>query len=149
MLVTVTTQTADVGVAIDDGVAEVAPGDSIVYTVIVTNHGTNAVGGESVATTLSAQLSAIGWTCVASAGGSCAASGSGDVADAADLAPGGTATYTIHATVAAAASGTLESSASVTPPSGYEDPNATDNSATDVDAIAITDRIFADGFDPP
>jgi uncharacterized repeat protein (TIGR01451 family) len=149
MLVTVATALADVGVTLDDGVDAVAPGDSIVYTMIVTNHGTNAVPGESVATTLSGKLTDVAWTCAASIGGACAASGSGDIDDAADLAASGTATYTVHATVAAGATGSLESSASVTAPSGYEDPNATDDSATDIDTIAITDRIFADGFDPP
>jgi uncharacterized repeat protein (TIGR01451 family) len=149
MLVTVTAAVADAGVTLDDGVTEVVPGGNVVYTMIVTNHGTDTIPGEVVTTTLSAELTDIAWTCTASAGSLCTASGSGDVIDAMSLAPAGTATYTVQATVAAGAAGTLESSAAVFAPAGWEDPNATDNTATDIDTIAVVDRIFADGFDPP
>jgi hypothetical protein len=65
------------------------------------------------------------------------------------LAPAGTATYSVHGTVVADASGTVESSAAVFPPAGWQDPNSTDDTATDIDTIPVTDRIFANGFDPP
>jgi uncharacterized repeat protein (TIGR01451 family) len=148
VLVTVTTQPADVGVTLDDGVTEVAPGDAVVYTIIVTNHGTNTVPGEVIMMTLSARLTDIAWTCTASAGSACTASGTSDV-DAMSLAPAGTATYAVHATVAADASGTVESAVAVFPPAGWQDPNSTDDTAVDIDTIPVTDRIFADGFDPP
>lgn len=149
MLVTVTLPTADVGVTIDDGVGEVAPNDAIVYTMTLTNHGSDTVVGEHVSTVLASTLTTVQWTCVASPGGACAASGTGSIEMDVDLAPGGTVTFTISALVASDATGTLESSATVTAPPSYEDPDTTDNTATDIDIVAITDRIFADGFDPP
>jgi uncharacterized repeat protein (TIGR01451 family) len=148
MLVTVTTPIADVGITLDDGVTEVAPGDHIVYTIVVTNHGTDTVPGEVLLMTLSGALTDITWTCVPSTGSACTPSGTGDV-DAMSLAPAGTATYTVQAAVAAGAAGTVESSVTVSPPAGWNDPNMSDNSATDIDTIPITDRIFANGFDPP
>ncbi|HEY6892830.1 MAG TPA: PKD domain-containing protein, partial [Rhodanobacteraceae bacterium] len=148
MLVTVTTQTADVGVALDDGLVDVAPGGSVVYTLIATNHGSDTVVGETIVTALSPKLVDVAWTCVASSGSACTAeSGTGDIGGTIDLAPGGTVTYTIAATVASAAAGTLESTAAIGPPAGYEDPNVADNIATDIDTIG--DRIFANGFEAP
>ena len=149
MLVTVvgTLGDADVGVTLDDGVLDAFPGYGVTYTMVVTNHGTGTVPGEAVATTLSTQLTNIEWTCTASAGATCASTGSGDVDDLVDLPPGATLTYTIDALVPVGASGVLESAANVTPPPGYSDPNSTDNAASDIDTIS-DDRIFADGFDP-
>ena len=45
-------------------------------------------------------------------------------------------TYTVSATVSAAASGTLVNTATVTAPGGVTDPNPGNNSATDSDTIA-------------
>ncbi|HEX5125046.1 MAG TPA: PQQ-dependent sugar dehydrogenase [Rhodanobacteraceae bacterium] len=149
MIITVTQPIADVGVTIDDGVTEVAPGAGVVYTMTLTNHGTDLVQAEHAATALAPALTNVRWTCVATSGGACTASGNGNIAEDVDLAPGGTVTFTISAQVALNASGTLDSSATVTPPPGYEDPNTTDNTATDTDIVTISDRIFANGFDPP
>lgn len=148
MLVTVTTQVADVGVTLDDGVTDVEPGGSVVYTMVVTNHGADAVAGEAIAMGTSFQLVDVTWTCVASAGSTCtASSGTGGIGGTIDLASGGTTTYTISAMVPTDATGVLDSIATIDPPAGYEDPNTTDNVANDIDTIG--DRIFANGFDPP
>jgi hypothetical protein len=148
MLVTVTTPLADVGVTLDDGVYDVEPGDPLVYTMIVTNHGTDAVPGEGVAMGTAPQVVDVTWTCVASPGSTCtASSGTGAFGGPIDLAPGGTTTYTISATVATGATGFIDSIASINPPIGYEDPNTGDNLSNDVDFVG--DHIFANGFDPP
>ena len=139
---------ADVGVTLDDGTTQAFPGSVLTYTMVVTNHGADAVPGEGVASALSPMLLDLAWTCAASGGATCTASGTGDVSDSADLPPGSAVTYTIEATVFLDATGTVDSSASVTPPPGYDDPNATDNVASDVDTI-ISDRLFANGFDGP
>jgi hypothetical protein len=89
----------------------------------------------------------IAWTCAPDGGASCTPTGSGDVADIVDLPAGGAVAYTIDATVRADAAGQIASVAAVTPPPGYDDPDPTDNAATDTDAV-IGDRLFADGFDP-
>jgi uncharacterized repeat protein (TIGR01451 family) len=149
MLVTVigTLGAADVGVTLDDGAGVAFPGDVLTYTLIVTNHGENAVPGEAVTSTLSALLTDIAWTCAGSDGASCTPNGSGDIEDIVDLPAGSAVTYTIHATLPSGTSGEIESSAGVTAPPGYEDPNTSDNAASDIDTI-IDDRIFANGFDP-
>ena len=149
MLVTVvgTLGAADVGVTLDDGATIVFPGDVLTYTLIVTNHGGNEVPGEAVTSTLSALLTDIAWTCAGSGDASCTSNGSGDTEDIVDLPVGGSVTYTVHATLPSGASGEVESSAGVTAPPGYQDPNTNDNTASDIDAIS-DDRIFGNGFDP-
>ena len=149
MLVTVTNgkPVVDVGVALDDGVAQVQRGDALTYTLVVTNHGTDAAAGEHVTTVLSTQLEGIAWTCTPSAGATCSASGSGDIDEFVDLPAGGSVTYTIDATVSALAAGEIASTATIAAPVGYVDTNPLDDTATDVDAI-IKDRLFANGFDP-
>ena len=148
MLVTVTPNVVDVGVTLDDGVVEVAPGDTVVYTMRVANHGTNQVINEAVATTLSPAITNVTWTCDGP-GGSCTPSGAGDVRDVVLLQPGGTLTYTITGRLAGNDSTTIESSAAITPPLGSEDADPTDDTAIDVDTATMIDLLFADGFDPP
>ncbi|MGH7644694.1 MAG: hypothetical protein ACREMR_03815, partial [Gemmatimonadales bacterium] len=70
------------------------------------------------------------WTCSASAGSSCPASGAGNIAAAIDLLAGGTATFL--ATGAVTGTGTITNVATVTAPGGVNDA-AGNNSATDND----------------
>ena len=148
MLVTVVGNlgAADIGVTLDDGTTEAFPGTVLTYTMVVTNHGTDDVTGEAVASALSPLLIDLAWTCRADAGASCTASGTGEVNDTVDVPAGLSVTYTIGATVSIDATGTIESAATVTPPPGWDDPNTTDNAANDVDTV-VGDRLFADGFD--
>src|ERR1700722_2604832 len=93
------------------------PGERLTFTVTV---GTVCVGscpvggpaviGVIVSDPLPAQLSSAGftWTCAASAGGSCAASGTGGIHDSARIAgTGGHLTYNVKGTVPASARGLL------------------------------------------
>jgi uncharacterized repeat protein (TIGR01451 family) len=137
----------DVGVALDDGVAQVQRGDVLTYVLVVTNHGVDGAVGEHVTTLLSTQLEGITWTCTPSAGATCNASGSGDIDELVDLPAGGSVTYTIVATVSALAAAEIASTATIAAPAGYVDTNPIDDIATDIDRI-IKDRVFADGFDP-
>jgi len=145
LVVTVTLPRVDVGVTLDDGVATVRRGDVLRYTLTVTNHGADAADGEHVATALSAQLAGVAWTCAGSDGGLCAASGSGDVDDDVTLPAGARVVYTIEATVASDADGTIASTADVTPPPGHVDADPADDAASDVDTV--DDTIFRNGFD--
>ena len=74
------------------------------------------------------------WTCTASSGSSCSASGSGNIDDAISLEAGDSAFYTLQGTVSGSATGTLSNTASVGA-SGVNDPVPGNNSATDVDTI--------------
>ena len=80
------------------------------------NAGPKAATGATVTDNLPAQLTAATWTCAASAGSACPASGSGDINASVDLAVGGTATFTLTATVSG--TGTLSNTASIAPPTG-------------------------------
>ena len=65
----------------------------------------------------------------------CTASGSGNIADTANLPSGGSVTYTAACAVSAAATGSISNTATVTAPASVTDTNPANNSATDVDTI--------------
>ena len=117
-----------------DGVTNTYQGASLTYTVVVTNSGTYTVTA-TVADTIPAGLTGATWTCAASAGSSCAAaSGSGNIATTATLLAGGTATYTINATVTAS-SGTIANTVTANPPAWITDASPANNTATDTDNV--------------
>src|SRR6266550_2093186 len=128
---------ADLAISKTDGVASVSAGGSTVYTIVASNSGPSAVTAATVTDTAPANLTLGAWTCVASAGSSCPASGSGNIAASVNLLNGGTATFTVNATVAGGASGTIANTATIAVPVGVTDPNPVNNSATDTDTIAL------------
>ena len=131
--------TADLSITKTDGVASVVPGTSTTYTIVVSNAGPSAVAAAPVLDVFPATIVSDTWTCVASPGSSCgAASGNGILAAGASLLPGGTATYTVTASVSAFATGTLVNTATVAAPAGVTDPNPGNNSATDTDTLVPT-----------
>lgn len=131
---------ADLGITKTDGLASVAPGASVTYTVVVSNAGPSAATGATVSDAMPAALTNVSWSCTASAGSACgAAGGTGNIGSTVDLASGGSATFTVSGTVAAGASGTLANTATVAAPAGLSDPNGANNTATDTDTIqAVT-----------
>src|SRR6185503_18937180 len=78
------------------------------------------------------------WTCVGAGGGTCTASGSGNINDTVNLPSGGSVTYTASCTISASATGSLSNTATVAAPGGVTDPNPGNNSATDVDGLGAT-----------
>ncbi|HEY8739612.1 MAG TPA: DUF11 domain-containing protein, partial [Candidatus Dormibacteraeota bacterium] len=129
---------ADLVVAKTDGQATAVPGSALVYVVTVTNSGPTPVVGGSVTDSMPAALTGVTWTCAASAGSTCSASGSGNIADTVNLLSGGVATYTVSGTVSPNATGSLANTASAAVPAGYTDPNPANNSATDTDTLNPT-----------
>ena len=83
-----------------DGGAEVQWNEPLVYTIVVANAGPDAAPGTSVTDDFPANLFGVAWTCSASAGASCTASGTGDIADTVSLDPGASITYTASGVVA-------------------------------------------------
>lgn len=127
---------ADLSISKTDGQNSAVPGTSTTYTITVSNAGPNNVTGAEVTDTLPGILSGASWTCTASLGSTCTASGSGSISDSSvDLLSGGTATYTVSATIAASATGILVNTASVVVPGTVTDPNSSNNSATDNDTL--------------
>ena len=126
----------DLSVTKTDNQTTAAPGETLTYTIVVHNSGPEAATAASVVDNLPAVLLAPSWTCTATAGSSCTASGSGNINDAANLLVGGSATYLLTATLDQAATGTVSNTASVTPALVGVDPTPADASATDTDSIA-------------
>lgn len=142
--VTVNSPGADLGITKTDGLTTAVPGQTITYTIAVTNSGPSNASGATVSDSFPAALTGVTWTCVGSGGATCTASGSGNITDTVNIPVGGTATYTVNATVNASATDTIANTATVTPPAGTTDPNLTNNSATDT--TAVTEPSL---FDPP
>ncbi|MGA9829000.1 MAG: PQQ-dependent sugar dehydrogenase [Rhodanobacteraceae bacterium] len=138
---------ADIAVSLDDGLDTLLRGQTVIWTLQISNHGVNALSGVAVDAVLPADLVGAHWTCSASAGSSCTASGSGAPTDDADLAVGGEVVYSITATLGAQAAGDLTVSASATIPAGYLNLSPNDDSASDTDSVD-TDTIFRNGFEP-
>ncbi len=125
--------TANLGIAITDGVTTINAGGSITYTIVVTNAGPDAITGATVTDNLPVALTGAAWTC----SGCTTTSGSGNINTTVNLAVGGSATLTLNATVSATATGSVSNTATVAPPAGAIDPVPGNNSATDTDTIAI------------
>jgi uncharacterized repeat protein (TIGR01451 family) len=128
------TPQADLSITKTDGVTSATPGGSVIYTITASNAGPSNAPGTTVADTLPASLTAT-WTCVGAGGGTCTASGSGNINDTVNLPAGGSVTFTVNATINPAATGTLSNTATVAAPGGVTDPTPGNNSATDTDTL--------------
>ena len=144
------TPQANLGITKTDGVTTATAGGSVTYTITASNAGPSNATGATVADTFPASLTCT-WTCVGAGGGTCTASGSGNLNDTVNLPAGGSVTYTASCTVSAAATGTLSNTATVTAPAGVTDPTPGNNSATDTDTVAASADLSVtktDAFDP-
>ena len=130
------TPTADLAITKTDGSATAVPGTPVTYSIVASNFGPSAVSGATVTDLLPPTLIGATWTCVGSGGGTCTASGSGNIVDTVNLPVGATAMYVLTATLSAAASGSLINTATISAPGGVTDPNPANNAATDSDAIS-------------
>jgi len=137
---------ADVSAAITASVPAYTAGAPLTYTITITNAGPSATNA-AVVDTFPAAYTAPTWACMATGGGSCGASGSGNIADIASLPPNAQVVYTVNGTVAPGTTGTLANSVVAVVNAPVTDPNQTNNTATST-LEPDTDRIFADGFDP-
>jgi len=126
---------ADVAVTKTDGQTTAVPGQSVTYTITVSNGGPDAVTGAVVTDLPPPVFLSPSWTCTASPGSSCTPSGSGPINDTVSLLAAGTATYTLVGTVDPAATGNLVNTATAVAPAGVSDPNPANNSATDIDTL--------------
>jgi uncharacterized repeat protein (TIGR01451 family) len=125
---------ADLSITKTDGVTAVSPGGSTTYTITASNSGPSNATGATVADTFPASLTGT-WTCVGAGGGTCTASGSGNINDSVNLPSGGSVTYTVSCTISGAATGSISNTATVTAPGGVTDPVPANNSATDTDTV--------------
>ncbi len=139
---------ADLAVTKDDGVVLISPGTTLTYTIVVTNNGPNAITGAVVSDAKPAEIASWTWVCDSTTGGASGCDGvtnsTADFSDTVDLPIGSSITYKVTAQVSDTASGTLENKVEVALPTGFEDPDPDNNSATDTDSIAEAGKSVAE-----
>jgi hypothetical protein len=111
---------ADVAVTLENADAALVEGASTRYTLRVSNAGAASVDGYQVAMDAAPGLSGLAWSCSASGGGSCPASGTGAIAAALALPSGAETTFLVDAMVVGPGPVALE--AAGTMPVGTADP---------------------------
>jgi hypothetical protein len=104
---------------------------------VVRQNGPSAAGAATVTDTLPGEITGATWTCTASSGSTCPASGAGNVSVPVTLAVDGTATFVLSGTVSASATGTVSNTASVAAPGSVTDPVAGNDQATDTDNVSL------------
>ncbi|NPA31670.1 MAG: sortase, partial [Chloroflexi bacterium] len=141
---------ADLSVTKDDGRTLVVAGDTVVYTIVVTNHGPNDVTAAQVTDAKPASITSWTWECDSLTGGASGCDGvtdsTADFSDTVDLPANGSITYKVTAHIAASASGTLENTVEVALPAGSDivDPTPDNNQATDIDTLAAASKRLVD-----
>ena len=136
--------TLDLSISKTANVLEFVPGQALTYTVTVQNASSAyAAIGANVTDTLPTPLQGAGftWTCLASSGSSCAASGSGDINDTVNVARNGSVTYTVTGTVPSFVESTILNTATVTPPSGFADPGCSPSCS---DHVSLNPHVVLD-----
>jgi uncharacterized repeat protein (TIGR01451 family) len=126
---------SDLSVTITDGQATAVPGQPVTYTIVAMNAGPDPANDAAVWDALPESLTSAAWTCAGTGGGTCTASGSGSIYDGVTLPVGATVTYTLSATIAPAATGSLANTATVVYSPVVIDPDPSNNSATDADTL--------------
>jgi uncharacterized repeat protein (TIGR01451 family) len=128
---------ADLSITKTDGRSTASAGNAITYTIVATNNGPTAVTGATVTDTPPASLLGAAWTCAPAGGATCTGSGTGNINDTVNLPVGATVTYTLSGTVSGSAT-SLSNTATITAPASVNDPNAANNTATDMDILLCT-----------
>jgi len=135
---TTITASSDLKVTVTDSKTTVAAGQKDTYTIKVTNAGPSSVTGATVVDNFPAIFTAVTFTATATNGASgFTASGTGNINNTVTLPASSSVTYKAIGKVSPSAGGTLSNTATVTPPSGANDPNSANNSATDTDTITF------------
>lgn len=120
----------DLGITKTDGLTTVPAGGAVTYTITVANNGPLTVDAVTVVDTLASELLSPLFT---------PSEGSYDDGTGAwtgiSLAPGGSVTLTLEATVDMAATGTVVNSVAVSPAGGLVDPVPGNDTASDTDTV--------------
>ncbi len=134
---------ADLSITKSDKTDSLIGEDQVTYEIVARNAGPSPVAGAAVSDPILPPLENCTWTCNPSAGSSCTAAGSGDIADSVDLPAGGWVAYTLTCDIPAGAAGTVENTASVAAPAGVTDPDPTNDVAGDSDPVPVELLRFA------
>jgi len=125
----------DLWITKDDGLSLILPGEPLTYQITAGNNGPNDATDALVTDVFPPELLNVSWTCAATGGASCPGSSTGPLNELVDLPVGSTVTFTVSATVAPGASGTLSNTATVDVPLDLFDSDESNNSATDINAL--------------
>jgi len=130
---------ADLQITMTPAAGSVARSATINYVVTVTNAGPNRVDGAVVGGTFDADLGTVSWTCLGTA---CpAASGTGFAGLVLNpIDSGGTAVFTLTTTVSAIATGTIDSSVTVSPPAIITDGSPANNTASSSRPVIVPNQ---------
>lgn len=133
------TPVADLAIVKTDNATTYIPGQPVVYTITVTNNGPSFVSGATVSdvfpmATIVSGTWAAAFTGVGSTGRT---AGTGSIGELIDLAPGGSAIYTVTCLTRPTATTSLVNTASLTVPSGTTDPTPGNNSSTDTNTVIL------------
>jgi uncharacterized repeat protein (TIGR01451 family) len=121
-------------------------GGTVSYSIIASNAGSSTADQVTVQNTFPPELTNCSWTCQASAGAICPASGTGHINHIVTLPRGSQVNYSATCNVAPEASGTLVNTAAIS--SGIDDPDMNNNQAIDtIQLDAKEELIFKSGFD--
>ncbi|HJU21977.1 MAG TPA: hypothetical protein VJ891_05670, partial [Casimicrobiaceae bacterium] len=143
---------ADIAVTNTDGVVSVAPGGNTTYTITITNNGPDDVTNGTLVDTAPAGVVFGAWTCSVTNPGSggtvttaCgAANGTGNLNTTVTMKSGAVIVYTVPATIAPGASGSVSNTATVAVPPGVIDSVPANNSSTDTDGVVAIASAIAD-----
>ena len=129
--------TVDLAVTKTDNQTTAVPGETLTYTVVVTNNGPNDVVDATIIDMFPSDLGTVDWTSVATGGATGnSTSGTGtSINDTVDMPSGSTITYTVTGQVASDATGSLQNVALVSAPNGYLDLDTSNNTAIDTDTL--------------
>lgn len=128
---------ADLSITKTDGVTSVVAGSNTTYSITASNAGPDSAPGATVADTFPVVCDSVNWTCAGAGGGTCTASGSGNISQAVNLPSGGSVTFSAICAISGTATGSFSNSATVAPPLGGTDPDLGNNIATDTNALNI------------
>jgi len=131
------TPICDLAILKTDGTTTYVPGLTTFYTITVTNNGPSFLAGGRITDSFPASITGATWVAVyTDSGGGGPAAGVGNIDAVFNLAPGGTATFTVTAPVLSSATGNLVNTATVAVPPGTTDPTPGNNTSTDTDTPA-------------
>jgi uncharacterized repeat protein (TIGR01451 family) len=130
------TFSADLRVTVNDGKNAAVAGAKNTYTIAVTNIGPSNVSGATINDSFPSSLTGVIYTATQTGGASgFTTSGNGAVHDTIAMPSGSKITYKATGTISASATGSISNTATVAVPSGVNDPNLVNNSATDTDTL--------------
>ena len=131
---TTLTPRCDLSIVKSDAAGVYVPGMGLTYTIVVRNDGPSTATGARVTDDFAPVLSGASWTAYDTV---CTydPSGVGDIDELVTMPPDGVITYRAHVDVSEHAEGPLSNTATVAAPAGTTDPDPSDNSSTDTDAI--------------